>query len=99
MRICESSKLYLALTGNTILIRFIKSKSLLEQSLSQIQNMVPVMLASKMSPIITELRRVKLGLDPYEEEPGKAVRSLLAGYRTRNSSENETGNDLIRLLL
>ncbi|KAI3519255.1 hypothetical protein L1887_08283 [Cichorium endivia] len=93
----ESSKLYLALTGNTILTRFKKSKSLLEQSLSQIQNMVPVMLASKMSPIITELRRVKLGLDPYEEEAGKAVRSLLEGYRTGNSSENETGNDLIRI--
>ncbi|KAI3522210.1 hypothetical protein L1887_11694 [Cichorium endivia] len=86
-----------ALTGNTILTRFKKSKSLLEQSLSQIQNMVPVMLASKMSLIITELRRVKLGLDPYEEEAGKAVRSLLKGYRTRNSSENETGNDLIRI--
>lgn len=93
----ESSKLYLALTGNTILTRCKKAKTLLEQSLSQIQNMVPVMLASKISHIITELKRVKLILDPSEEEAGKAVKSLLEGYKPGKSSENENGNEFIHI--
>lgn len=93
----ESSKLYLALTGNTVLSRCKKTKILLEQSLSQIQNMVPVMLASKISLIITELRRVKISLDPCEEEAGKTVKSLLKGYNnTGNSSEYE--NECIRIV-
>ncbi|KAI3523145.1 hypothetical protein L1887_01202 [Cichorium endivia] len=43
------------------------------------------------------LRRVKLSLDPYEKEAGKAVKLLLKGYGTGNSSENESENDLIRI--
>lgn len=94
---CESSKLYLALTGSTILSRCQKSKRLLEQSLSQLQSMVPVMLASKISQIIGEFSRVKLSLDPSEEEAGKAVRALLEGYRTGNHSEKESGNKWIQI--
>ncbi|KAI3509858.1 hypothetical protein L1887_25381 [Cichorium endivia] len=101
-----SSKLYLALTGNTVLRRCEKSKNLLEQSLCQIQNMVPVKLASKILLIITKLRRVKLSLDPYEKEAGEAVKLLLKGYGTGNSSENEshhicpkTGRKFISLVM
>ncbi|KAI3808439.1 hypothetical protein L1987_24390 [Smallanthus sonchifolius] len=93
----ESSKLYLALTGSTVLSRCKISKNLLEQSLSQIQNMVPVMLASKISHITGELRGIKLNLDPSEEEAGKAVRSLLEAYRPGNRSENESGNEWIQI--
>lgn len=93
----ESSKLYLALTGNAVLSRCKKSKKLLEQSLSQIQNMVPVMLASKISQIIAELNEMKLSLDPSEEEAGKAVRALLEGYDTGNRSGKESRNECIRI--
>ncbi|GJY31984.1 U-box domain-containing protein 5 [Tanacetum coccineum] len=93
----ESSKLYLALTGTTMLSRCKKSKSLLDQSLSQIQTMVPVMLASKISHIVGELRVVKFSLDPSEEEAGEAIRSILEGYRTRNCSEKVSGTEYIRI--
>ncbi|XP_024968972.1 U-box domain-containing protein 5-like isoform X1 [Cynara cardunculus var. scolymus] len=93
----ESSKLYLALTGHAVLSRCKKSKKLLEQSLSQIQNMVPVMLASKISQIIAELREMKLSLDPSEEEAGKAVRALLEGYDTGNHSGKESRHECIRI--
>ncbi|KAI3800245.1 hypothetical protein L1987_35556 [Smallanthus sonchifolius] len=39
---CESSKLYLALSGKTVLSRCIKLKDSLEQGLSKIQTMVPI---------------------------------------------------------
>ncbi|KAK9071414.1 hypothetical protein SSX86_009983 [Deinandra increscens subsp. villosa] len=94
---CESSKLYLALTGNTVLSRCKTSMHLLEQSLSQIQTMVPVMLASKISQVIAELGVVKLSLNPSEEEAGKAVRSLLEAYRSGNHPENESGNEWIQI--
>ncbi|KAK1410422.1 hypothetical protein QVD17_36959 [Tagetes erecta] len=94
---CDSSKLYLALTGNTVLSRCKKSKSLLELSLTQLHNMVPVLLASKIYQIIEELRGVKFSLNPLEEEAGKAVRSLLEGCRSGNQSEKESRNEWIQI--
>ncbi|XP_076910895.1 U-box domain-containing protein 5-like [Bidens hawaiensis] len=94
---CESSKLYMALTGTTVLSRCKTSRNLLEQSLSQIQGNVPVMLASKISQIIGELHGVKLNLDPSEEEAGKAIRSLLEAYRTGNRSETSSAHEWIQI--
>ncbi|XP_071706318.1 disease resistance protein RML1A-like [Rutidosis leptorrhynchoides] len=94
---CESSKLYLALTGNTVLSRCKKSKNLLEQGLTQIQNMVPVILESKISKIISELRLAKFSLDTSEEEAGKAVRAILEGYRNVNQLEKENNIEYIRI--
>ncbi|KAL0423879.1 UNVERIFIED_CONTAM: U-box domain-containing protein 5 [Sesamum radiatum] len=85
----ESSVLYLALTGDAILSRCKKSRNLLEQSLSQIQNMVPVMLAAKISGIITDLRSAVFWLDPSEEEAGKVLRELLHRYGSTLDSTEE----------
>ncbi|KAL0396007.1 UNVERIFIED_CONTAM: U-box domain-containing protein 5 [Sesamum calycinum] len=85
----ESSVLYLALTGDAILSRCKKSRNLLEQSLSQIQNMVPVMLAAKISGIIADLRSAVFWLDPSEEEAGKVLRELLHRYGSTLDSTEE----------
>ncbi|KAI3451686.1 hypothetical protein Pfo_008351 [Paulownia fortunei] len=76
----ESSILYLALYGDAILSRCNQSRNLLERCLSQIQNMVPVMLAVKISGIILALRSAAFCLDPLEEEAGKVLRELLHRY-------------------
>ncbi|XP_055827064.1 U-box domain-containing protein 5-like [Solanum dulcamara] len=84
----ESSKLYLAFTGDTILSRCKKSRNLFEQSLSQVQNMVPVSLAAEISQLIAELRGVIFSLDPSEEEGGKVIKELLHRYvNTIDSAE------------
>lgn len=93
----ESSKLYLAMTGDTILSRCKKSKSLLEQSLSQIQNMVPVMLAAEISQIISDIGTVTFRLDPTEEEAGKAVKSLLQQYKDSTNSVEKSAIERIRV--
>ncbi|KAJ4849613.1 hypothetical protein Tsubulata_048289 [Turnera subulata] len=72
----ESSKLYLAMTGDVIVKRCRRTRDLLEKSLGQIQNMVPVMLAVKISRIIDDLQTAVFKLDPSEEEAGKAVLEL-----------------------
>ncbi|KAF5768901.1 putative U box domain, armadillo-like helical, Zinc finger, RING/FYVE/PHD-type [Helianthus annuus] len=90
---CESSKLYLALKGNTVLSRCNQLKNALEKNLREIQNMVLVMLASKIAQIIGELSVVKFSLNPSEEEAGKAVKSLLSG----NCSDEESEKECIRI--
>ncbi|KAL2520670.1 U-box domain-containing protein 6 [Forsythia ovata] len=85
----ESSKLYLALTGDAILSRCKKSRNLMEQSLSQIQNMVPVILAARISGIISDLRSSTFCLDPSEEEAGKVLRELLRRYGSTTDSIEE----------
>ncbi|KAL0431223.1 UNVERIFIED_CONTAM: U-box domain-containing protein 5 [Sesamum radiatum] len=85
----ESGALYLALTGDAILSRCKKSRNLLEQSLSQIQNMVPVMLAAKISGIIADLRSAGFWLDPSEEEAGRVLRELLHRYGSAIGSTEE----------
>lgn len=73
----ESSKLYLAISGDSIISRCEKCRKSLEQSLSQIQNMVPVALAMEISHIIEDLKTTTFSLDASEEEAGKVVRALL----------------------
>ncbi|KAK6924373.1 U-box domain, partial [Dillenia turbinata] len=73
----ESSKLYLAMTGDAILSRCERLRASLERSLSQIQSMVPVALAVEISGIINDLRSATFSLESSEEEAGKVLRSLL----------------------
>ncbi|KAK7367387.1 hypothetical protein VNO80_09399 [Phaseolus coccineus] len=73
----ECSKLYLVMTGDTVLSRCLKTTRSLEKSLIQIQNMVPVMLAVKVSGIIHDIECTRFVLDPDEEEAGRVVRELL----------------------
>ncbi|XP_047336013.1 U-box domain-containing protein 7-like [Impatiens glandulifera] len=73
----ESSKLYLALTGDSILQRCKKSRNALEQCLFQIQNLVPVVLAAEISGIISDLSRITFIFDSSEEEAGKIIRTFL----------------------
>lgn len=74
---CESSKLYLALTGETIVSRFEKTKKYFVESLSEIQTMVPVVLQLQINEILNDLNVTKFRLDVHENEAGKALRALL----------------------
>lgn len=73
----DCSKLYLALTGDVLLQRFKRTRSSLIQSLNQIQNMVPVILAAEISVIVSDLKNVKIALNLCEEEAGKAMKEFL----------------------
>ncbi|VFQ85641.1 unnamed protein product [Cuscuta campestris] len=91
IRCCsESSKLYLALTGDAILSRCKKSTMLLEQSLSQMQYMVPVMLAAEISVLVADLRGARFSLEPSEEEAGKLLKDLLHQYSHESGPTRDT---------
>ncbi|KAL4387568.1 hypothetical protein GQ457_09G010190 [Hibiscus cannabinus] len=73
----ESSKLYLAIKTDAIISRCRKLNNLLEQCLCQIQSMVPVILADKISRIVNDLQAANFVPDKFVEEAGKAVHELL----------------------
>ncbi|KAJ8558380.1 hypothetical protein K7X08_005146 [Anisodus acutangulus] len=95
----ESSKLYLALTGNVILSRCEKSRDLLEKSLSQVQYMVPVLLAKEISQLIAKLRGAIFSLDPSEEEAGKVIKELLDCYINTTDSAEEHAFEAIQVAM
>ncbi|KAF8409975.1 hypothetical protein HHK36_002495 [Tetracentron sinense] len=85
----ECSKLYLAITGDAIVLRFERVRKALYLSLSQIENMVPLQLAAQISGIIDDLRAAKFILQSSEEETGKAILALLRqGISVSDSIEN-----------
>ncbi|CDY64605.1 BnaA01g34500D [Brassica napus] len=85
----ESSKLYMAVTGEAILSRGCRAKKLLEQSLSDIRSMVPTVLATKITQVVQDLRSTVLALESSEEEAGKAVRELMQRSTTSSVSSDE----------
>ncbi|CAG7898794.1 unnamed protein product [Brassica rapa] len=87
----ESSKLYMAVTGDAILSRGCRSKKLLEQSLSDIRTMVPTALSIKILEVLQDLKSTVLSLESSEEEAGKAIRELM-----RRSTSSSVSSDEIR---
>ncbi|GMH25186.1 hypothetical protein Nepgr_027029 [Nepenthes gracilis] len=80
----ESTKLYLAITGDAIVSRCRRIRNLLEQSLGQLQTMVPVALELEISQIIEDLRYAVFVMDSAEEEAGQVMRALLQKDKSRS---------------
>ncbi|KAG0461529.1 hypothetical protein HPP92_021826 [Vanilla planifolia] len=83
----ESSKMYLVITADSITSRCARILTQLNQSLQQVQNMVPPVLASKIAKVLECIRDVKFVIDPREQEAGTALLNLLA--QTESSEEQE----------
>ncbi|MCD9639422.1 Armadillo repeat-containing protein 4 [Datura stramonium] len=95
----ESSKLYLAFTGDAILSRCKKSRNMLEKCLSQVQDMVPVSLGAEISQLIAELRSAIFSMDPSEEEAGKVIKELLRRYLNTTDSAEEYAFEAIQFAM
>ncbi|GAB2279552.1 hypothetical protein Dimus_014195 [Dionaea muscipula] len=92
-----SSKLYLAITGEAIVSRCHRTKNLLEQSLRELQTMVPVALEFEISQTIEYIRHVGFTMDSSEEEVGKAIRTLLK--QDKSVSESTEGSEVAAVQL
>ncbi|KAL5704652.1 hypothetical protein ACHQM5_023044 [Ranunculus cassubicifolius] len=82
----ESSKLYLVVTGDAIKLRCERVRSALGQSLSEIQSMLPLLLAAQVSAIIDDLKDAKFVMESSDEEAGKVLLHLL-----RHASDSAAG--------
>ncbi|CAD5330126.1 U-box domain-containing protein 5 [Arabidopsis thaliana] len=85
----ESSKLYMAVTGDAILARGSRAKKSLEQCLNDIRSIVPTILEIKISQIVQDLRSTQLTLEFSEEEAGKAIRELMQKSTSSSASPDE----------
>ncbi|KAJ4879813.1 U-box domain-containing protein 6 [Raphanus sativus] len=73
----DSSKLYLAITGDAVLLKFEKTKSALIDSLRRVEDIVPSSIGSQILDIVGELEHTKFLLDPSEKEVGDRIIALL----------------------
>ncbi|KAI7743936.1 hypothetical protein M8C21_006813 [Ambrosia artemisiifolia] len=78
LRYCsESSKLYLAINGEKIIVRCERIRYSLDLCLSQLQNMVEPTLAVQISQIVDYIKGVAFTLDASEDEAGRVLLALL----------------------
>nr|XP_010940083.1 U-box domain-containing protein 5 isoform X2 [Elaeis guineensis] len=85
----ESSKLYLAITGEATLLRCERIRSAWNQSFCCIQNMVPPLLASQISEVLDCLRKANFVIDSAEEVAGKVLLELLQQTNASDDLELE----------
>ncbi|CAN6823966.1 unnamed protein product [Brassica oleracea] len=85
----ECSKLYLAITGEAVLLKFEKTKSALIDSLRRVEDIVPSSIGSQILDIVGELEHTKFLLDPSEKEVGDSIIALLQqGKKFDNGTDN-----------
>ncbi|CAN6840859.1 unnamed protein product [Brassica oleracea] len=85
----ESSKLYLAITGDAVLLKFEKAKSALIDSLRRVEDIVPSSIGSQILEVVGELEHTKFLLDPSEKEVGDRIIALLQqGKKFDNATDN-----------
>ncbi|KAG9129980.1 hypothetical protein Leryth_007110 [Lithospermum erythrorhizon] len=81
----ECSKLYLAITGDSIVLKFEKARCALEDSLQRVEDIVPQSIGSQISEILSEVQGIEFSLDPVEKQVGDDIILLLQQGRKFNS--------------
>lgn len=84
----DSSKLYLAIKGESMLTRFEEVKESLETILRRIVVLVSQDLACQIGELQAELSRTKFQLDPEEKQIGADIISLLLQKQKGSQYEN-----------
>ncbi|KAG2702694.1 hypothetical protein I3843_06G094700 [Carya illinoinensis] len=85
----ECSKLYLAITGDSVILKFEKARCALQDSLRHIDDIVPQSIGSQIQKIVNELDDTVFTLDPLEKHVGDEIIALLQkGEKINNSNVN-----------
>ncbi|KAL2332678.1 hypothetical protein Fmac_013891 [Flemingia macrophylla] len=88
----ECSKLYLAITGDSVLLKFERAKCALEDSLKRVEDIVPQSLGCQIEEIVNELASTVFALDPLEKQVGDDLIALL--QQGRKLSDSNDSNEL-----
>ncbi|KAG0477657.1 hypothetical protein HPP92_012376 [Vanilla planifolia] len=87
----DCSKLYLAITCDSILMKFEKARCSLQESLKRVENIVPQNIGCQILEIVDDLDVVMFELDQSEKQVGNDVISLLQKERRGSSSPSYNG--------
>ncbi|XP_028127076.1 U-box domain-containing protein 6-like isoform X1 [Camellia sinensis] len=86
---CECSKLYLAITGDSVVLKYEKARCALEDGLKRVKDIVPQSIGCQISEILSELEGTEFSLDPLEKQIGDDIIALLQQGRRFNSNCND----------
>ncbi|KAG8383287.1 hypothetical protein BUALT_Bualt05G0168900 [Buddleja alternifolia] len=86
----ECSKLYLAITGDSVVLKFEKARCSLADSLRRVENIVPQAIGGQIAEVLGEVGGIEFSLDPVEKQIGNEIISLLQQSRKFNSDSNDT---------
>uniref|UniRef100_A0A2P2LC98 RING-type E3 ubiquitin transferase n=1 Tax=Rhizophora mucronata TaxID=61149 RepID=A0A2P2LC98_RHIMU len=81
----ECSKLYLAITGDSVLLKFEKARGALVDSLKRVEDIVPHSIGCQILEIVSELEGIVFSLDPVEKQVGDEIIALLQQGRKFDS--------------
>ncbi|XP_015957989.1 U-box domain-containing protein 6 isoform X1 [Arachis duranensis] len=84
----ECSKLYLAITADSILLKFERAKCSLKDGLKRVEDIVPQSIGCQIQEIVNELASVSFALDPSEKKIGDDLIALLQQGRKFNDSND-----------
>ncbi|CAN0896156.1 U-box domain-containing protein 45 [Linum grandiflorum] len=85
----ESSKLYLAITADSVLLKFERARSSLVDGLRRVEDIVPQSIGCQIVEIINELEGITFSVDPLEKQIGDDIISLLQqGRKFDNCSDS-----------
>ncbi|CAK9137329.1 unnamed protein product [Ilex paraguariensis] len=85
----ECSKLYLAITGDSVVLKFEKARRALEDSLRRVEDIVAPAICCQISEILSELEGMEFSLDPLEKQVGDDIIVLLQQGRKFDSNSND----------
>ncbi|KAJ8773496.1 hypothetical protein K2173_005742 [Erythroxylum novogranatense] len=85
----ECSKLYLAITGDSVLLKFEKARGALVDSLRCVEDIVPQSIGCQILEVISKLEGTVLSLGPLEKQVGEEIIALLQqGRKFDNYNDN-----------
>ncbi|KAK1295352.1 U-box domain-containing protein 45 [Acorus calamus] len=87
----DCSKLYLAITGDSILVKFEKARSALEESLRRVEDIVPQAIGCQILEIVGELEGTIFALNLSEKQVGDEVIALLQKERKFDGNSSDSG--------
>ncbi|KAL7135061.1 hypothetical protein ABFS83_11G067600 [Erythranthe nasuta] len=85
----ECSKLYLAITGDSVVLKFERARSALEDSLKRVEDIVPQAIRIQIDGVLAELVTIEFSLDPEEKQIGDDIIELLQQGRNFNNTSND----------
>ncbi|KAL0372287.1 UNVERIFIED_CONTAM: U-box domain-containing protein 6 [Sesamum calycinum] len=86
----EFSKLYLAITGDSVVLIFEKARNKLADSLRRVEDIVPHVIGCQIAEILDELRKIEFSLDPVEKQIGDEIIVLLQQGINFNPSSSDS---------
>ncbi|GAV85830.1 U-box domain-containing protein/KAP domain-containing protein [Cephalotus follicularis] len=89
----ECSKLYLAITGDSVLSKFEKARFALIDSLRRVEDIVPQSIGCQVLEIVSELEGIVFSPDSLEKQVGDDIIALLQqGRKFSNSNDSNELN-------